>query len=148
MEPEGSLLCSQKRATGFHPEPEKWISQPLMTFVWGSSNIVSSTSSSYKLPLTFRFYDQNCVCTSFIFYLCYTFRPSYIHRHGRPINNWRRLQIMDLFIMTFLPTSFHCIPLWLTRYPQHHVHKYTPQSVFCVLSLLWETNFHTCENNT
>jgi hypothetical protein len=62
-------------------------------------------------------------------FACYMTRPSHHPRCDHPKNIWQRVQIMELLILQFSPSSCHFIPLWYKYSPKQPVHKH-PQSVF------------------
>jgi len=63
MEPEALLLCSQEPTASLCSE------------IHFNINLSMHESSEWSPP--FRFSNQNCICISHLFHICYMFHPSH-----------------------------------------------------------------------
>jgi hypothetical protein len=140
MELEYSLTCPRESTTCLWPEPDDNFSTTPSFFMstLGSISVLSyCLQLSSKQYLSFRFPCQSLVYVS----LLYTFCPAWSDHSNN--THW------GVLIMKLLKTELFSSPL---------VHHPTLSQVFssapcswtlsvCVLSLSWEINFHTIQNN-
>jgi len=99
MQPEGSLQCSQKPASGPY-EPDA--SNPHLPTVFPYLGSFMHRSSEWSLP--FRFTNKNIVCISHLshlYYMPHSFHPPWFYHP----NIWWSVQVTKLLIMQLSPTS-------------------------------------------
>jgi hypothetical protein len=94
-------------------------------------------SCEWSLP--FRFSDLNFVRIFHLSHACYMPRPTHPPRFDHPNNTWWSVNVMKPLIMQSCQASRYFLPLRSKHSPQLPVLK-CPQFV---LSLVWETKFHT-----
>jgi len=120
MEPEGSLPCSQKPATGPYPEPDESSSHVPTLF---SLRTILILSSQLRLGLSNGVYHSGfptkMLYAFLVSHVCYMTCPYYRPWSDHTNNVCWSVQIMKILIMQSSPIYRHVLPLGLKYSPQH-----------------------------
>jgi hypothetical protein len=111
MEPEGSIPSSQELSTCAYSEPDQ--SSPPRT-------ILSLQDPSQCYPPNYASFFLLALLpihVPFLPHLRYMSRPPQPPRLYNSVYTWRRVQIMQLLVMQFSPSSYHFIRLWSKQTP-------------------------------
>jgi hypothetical protein len=124
MEPEGSLLCSQRSSTSpYHKPTQSSPYHPILSMI--HFNIIHPLLVFLVVSFLHAFPPISYIQSSSPPDLLW----SWLSYHPWLDHSWRRVQVMKLLVMQFSPTSCHFTYLQSKSSPQHPVLKY-PQSIF------------------
>jgi hypothetical protein len=94
---------------------------------------LNATSKCLKLSFPLRVPNLRFVCISQFSYALYMSRPSHVARVHQRSSIWRRIQIMDLFVVQLFATCFSLLSVSSWYSPQLLVLK-RPQSVYMLVN--------------